>query len=355
MESGSERENAVAQGPWMQALRITFVVFYVVTLFAALRWLMSNLMEVGAGQSAVVVHMGAVTREQSSGLLWAWPSPIDRVVLVASPETVTERRVLALARSQAALTADAMSYDDDEGGPVSDALAGSGYLLTGDGAIVQLDVRVFYSITRARDYVVQYDHVLPALDRLVTRSALAVCAERDLDRILVARPELVASGSADAEQREQLRKDLLAEINHTLDDLQQKGAGLGIKALRVDLQSALPRDTLNAFNSVLTASQQAEQELADARSDAARIIQLATQAADRSLQIAQASASERMAKAKADTSAITYLAGSIQNQTEPNLLTRIYRERMPTIMKNAGAINMVDSHSDTRLILSGAE
>jgi regulator of protease activity HflC (stomatin/prohibitin superfamily) len=346
---------ASVSSPWIQATRIAFIAFYACTLFAALRWLTSNVMEVGAGNRAVVLHMGAIVREQSSGLLWAWPKPIDQVVLVESAETLIERHVQTLMRSQAALNADAMAYDDDEGGPVPDALAGSGYLLTGDGAVVQLNVRVFYKVSDPRAYVLQYDHLLPALDRLVTRSALAVCAARDLDRILVARPELGASNQSDAEQREQLRKELVDQINLALGDLTQKGASLGINAIRVDVQSSLPQDTLNAFNSVLTASQLAEQALADARSDAARIIQLATQQADRSLQVASATASERVAKAQAETSAVNYLAVSIQNRTEPDLLMRVYRERMPLILKNAGSITMVEPNSDTRLILSGTE
>lgn len=348
-------EVTKVSSPWIQATRIAFIAFYACTLFAALRWLTSNVTEVGAGNRAVVLHMGAIVREQSSGLLWAWPKPIDDVVLVESAETVIERHVQTLMRSQAALNADAMAYDDDEGDPVSDALAGSGYLLTGDGAIVQLDVRVFYKVSDPRTYVLQYDHVLPALDRLVTTNALAVCAARDLDRILVARPELVASKQGDAEQREQLRKELVTQINQALGDLEQKGAGLGITAIRVDVQSALPQDSLNAFNSVLTASQEAEQNLADARSDAARITQQASQQADRSLQVAHANASERVAKAQADTLAVNYLAASIQNRTEPDLLMRVYRERMPLILKNAGSIITLEPHSDTRLIISGTE
>jgi regulator of protease activity HflC (stomatin/prohibitin superfamily) len=77
--------------------------------------------------------------------------------------------------------------------PLSDALAGSGYLLTGDAGVVQLDVRVFYKVTDPYAFVLQGEHVLPALDRLVTRSAVALTAARDLDTILVARPELIGA------------------------------------------------------------------------------------------------------------------------------------------------------------------
>lgn len=344
--------TSASASPWLQAISIAFVLFYVFTLLAALRWLTTNVIEVGAGHRAVVIHGGAIAREQTSGLLWAWPEPIDRVVLVPSAETVLERHVQNLQRSIQAINAEAAAYDD-EGGPVSDALAGSGYLLTGDGAIVQLDVRLFYKVTDSYSYVLNFDYLLPALDRLVTRSAVVVAAARDLDTILVARPELLLHGSADAAQREQLRHDLLVDINRRLAELQLKGSGLGVEALRVDIQSALPRATLNAFNAVLTASQQAEQAVADARSDAARILQLATQEADRSLQVASASASERLAKAEADTATIAYLTTSMRARTEPELLMRVYRERLPGILKRAGSVTTMDADKDAPLIISG--
>ncbi len=347
------RDDAPSDSPWLQAGRIAFIALYAFTTLAAARWLFANVREVGAGNRAVVMRMGAISREQSSGLLWAWPQPIDQVVMVPAAETVLEHRVQGLVRSQQALNADAMAYDDDEGGPVSDALAGSGYLLTGDAGIVQLDVRVYYTVTEPRAYVLQDTHVLPALDRLVTRSAVAVCAARDLDTILVARPELLGSGTDDAEQRERLRGELLQHINAALQDLQQAGLGLGIAVTRVDVQSSLPRDTLNAFNAVLTATQQAEQTLADARSDAARITQQATQAADRSVQVASANASERIAKAQADTATVLHLADSIRKRTEPGLLMRVYRERLPGILGKAGAVTTVDPRSDAQLIMSG--
>lgn len=351
----------MASNHWLQAGRIGFAALAVFTVLTAVRWLGSNVRQVDAGERAVVMHLGALAREQSAGLLWAWPAPIDEVVLVPAAEAVLERHVQALLRSRQALDADAMAYDDDEGGPVSDALAGSGYLLTGDAGIIQLDVRVFYQVTDAPAYVLQrghaFDggHVLAALDRLVTRSALLVTAGRDLDTILVARPELLDRGGLDAEQRERLRSDLLARINGALDDLRGRGLNLGVRARRVDVQSALPRDTLNAFNGVLTASQQAEQAVADARTDAARILQQATQAADRSLQVANASASERVGAAQAATANVLHLAASLRTGAEPGLLLRVYRERLPGILQQAGTVTAVEPARPVQLFLPGAD
>jgi len=352
-----EVEDKLSDSPWLQAGRIAFIALYVCTALAALRWLSSNVREVSPENRAVVIRAGALTRVATSGLLWAWPQPIDQVRMIPAAETVLEHRVQSLIRSQQAIQADAMSYDDDEGGPVSDELAGSGYLLTGDSGIVQLDVRVYYKVTDPFAYVLQDELVLPALERLVSRSAVAICAGRDLDTILVARPELIGqanAGNDGAEQRERLRSDLLRGVNQQLIALQMSGMGLGIEATRIDVQSALPRDTINAFNAVLTASQQAEQGIADARTEAARILQIATQASDRSLQVASALASERLSKAQTDTATVLHLADSVKKGTEPGLLMRVYRERMPGILAKAGSITTVNPGEDAQVIVPGA-
>jgi regulator of protease activity HflC (stomatin/prohibitin superfamily) len=239
--------------------------------------------------------------------------------------------------------------------PMSDALAGSGYLLTGDAGVVQLDVTAYYKVTDPREFVLQGEHVLPALDRLVNRSAVSLTAARDLDTILVARPELVGSDSQSAERRERLRGDLVQGINKRLDELTATGVGLGVEVVRVDVQSSLPAAAVNAFNAVLTASQQADQAVANARTDAEKANQTANQQADRTLQVAHAQASERLAKAQTDTAAVTGLAQSIQNKSDPGLLLRIYRERVPGILKQAGSVTTVDPHDDSRLIIQGAD
>jgi len=121
------------------------------------------------------------------------------------------------------------------------------------------------------------------------------------------------------------------------------------------VQSSLPAAAVNAFNAVLTASQQADQAVANARTDAEKLNQTANQQADRTLQVAHAQASERLAKAQTDTAAVTGLAQSMQNKSDPGLLLRIYRERVPAILKQAGSVTTVDPRDDSRLIIQGAD
>ncbi|WP_346833362.1 SPFH domain-containing protein [Pseudomonas abietaniphila] len=345
-------ERPVVNSPWLQASRLAFLGLYVVTLLAALGWAVSNVRQIDPQNRAVVFRFGELDRVQNAGLLLAWPQPFEQVVLLPSADRVIERHVETLLRSPTALAADKVTSFAT---PMSDALAGSGYLLTGDAGVVQLDVTAYYKVTDPREFVLQGEHVLPALDRLVNRSAVSLTAARDLDTILVARPELVGSDSQSAERRERLRGDLVQGINKRLDELSATGVGLGVEVVRVDVQSSLPAAAVNAFNAVLTASQQADQAVANARTDAEKANQTANQQADRTLQVAHAQASERLAKAQTDTAAVTGLAQSIQNKSDPGLLLRIYRERVPGILKQAGSVTTVDPHDDSRLIIQGAD
>ncbi|MBC3363541.1 protease modulator HflK [Pseudomonas sp. SWRI154] len=335
--------------PWIQAGRLAFLALYAVTILAALAWVFSNVRQIDPQNRAVVTHFGALDRIQNAGLLIAWPRPVEQVILLPAADRVLERRIDNLLRSDAALQADRVA---SFASPVSDALAGSGYLLTGDAGVVQLDVRVFYKVTEPYAYVLQGEHVLPALDRLATRSAVALAAARDLDTILVARPELLGTDNQAAERRERLRGDLVQGINRRLADLAATGQGLGIEVVRVDVQSSLPGPAVGAFNAVLTASQQADKAVANAHTEAEKQTQAARQDADRTLEVAHAQAGERLAKASADTATVFGLAKT-QGQ-DPQMLLRLYRERMPDILRRAGSVTTVDPKDDSRLIIQGA-
>lgn len=345
------RETTERGSPWQQASKLAFMSLYAIALLAALGWALSNVRQIGPDSRAVVLRMGTLERIQNAGLLLAWPRPFEQVVMLPSPDRVIERHVETLLRSPQALKAD---LEARHALLANDALAGSGYLLTGDAGVVQLDIRVFYQVVDPYPYVLQSEHVFPALDRLVAHSAVTVCASRDLDTILVARPELVGAGTQAAERREHLRGDLVQGINQGLAALKIQGAGLGIEVTRVDVQSSLPRDAVGAFNAVLTASQLADQNVANARTEAARLTQRATQEADRTVQVAQAQGAERLAKAQADTASVLGLSQSMKDKVDPGLLMRIYRERMPAILSKAGSVTTVDPKDDSHLIISGA-
>jgi regulator of protease activity HflC (stomatin/prohibitin superfamily) len=359
-------DEKLSKNPWLQAGRFAFVVLYGVVIISALKWATNNIQQVLPSQRAVVWRTGGVNRVHNAGQLLAWPKPIERVVMIPSAEAVLERKVATAVGSTPArpapLVAANPSADDESGDstasavPASgDAEAGAGYLLTGDAGIVRLEVTVSYAVRNPREYALQTEHVLPALDRLVSRSAVLVCASRDLDTILVARPELLASDAGMADQRERLRSDLVRTINRALESLTVGGVGLGIEILRVDVQSKLPEEAISAFEEVLTATQSADQEIAAAQTNAAYSNQEGAQAADRILQLAQAQASERLSKAESDTIGLQQLEKALKEHTEPGLMMRIYRERINAILAKAGSTTLVDPKEDSRLILDGAK
>ncbi|RJT18743.1 SPFH domain-containing protein [Buttiauxella izardii] len=338
-------ETQTPAGPWTQSIRLAFYALLGLTLLAAASWLFSNVRQIPADSRAVVLHFGAQQRIAEPGLLLSWPKPIDDVVMVPAPDRVIEHRVNALLRSPDALNAD--MRDDNS----SDALAGSGYLLTGDAGVVQLDISVFYRVNSPMDYVLQGEHVIPALDRLVERAAVAVCSARDLDTILVARPEMVSNDMNVAQQRERLRADVQHNVEQNLQRLAQAGSSLGITLERVTVQSTLPATTVTAFNAVLTASQKASQAIATANTDASLIRQKSTQLADQTRQTAQAQAREKVAKAQADTAMVTRLANTPH---DPDLLARVYRERIAAILAQAESVITVSPQDDANLILQAA-
>jgi len=338
--------NSTAQH---QAVRLVSVLLSAIMVLAAAGWATSNIREIAPQNRAVVLRLGALNRVQESGLLWALPAPFEKVLLLPDAATILERRINGLLRSPAAQAGEADATAQ------SDTLAGSGYLLTADASVVQLDIRVFFRVTDPFAYVLQEEHVLPALDRLVTRSAVVICASRDLDSILVARPELVSADGDTAERRERLRADLANSINTSLRSLKSTGMGLGIEVERADVQSALPATAVSAFDGVLTATQQAEQAIASAQNDAEKDKQAADQAADRIVQVAEAQSSERLAKARADTATVTGFASAQGSDSDPGLLRRLYRDRIAKILSQAGSVIAVDPRDDARLILQGAD
>src|ERR1700683_4691946 len=98
--------------------------------------------------------------------------------------------------------------------------------------------------------MIAVDHIGPALQRLFIASAVDAVASRDLDTILVARPE-IAARNAEAARRERLRADLMNAVNQRLLQLAQVNAGLGITVSRVDLVPSIPAAAKQTFDSVL--------------------------------------------------------------------------------------------------------
>jgi len=195
-------------GPWGQAVALSFRFLFLAAGLIGAGWLVSNFHQIPPDSQAVVMRFGSVARIRGSGLLLAWPRPIEQVVVLPA---AARQLQLPIRR-----------YEDNQYGSVSqgfdtssDPRFNSGFLLTGDSGVVHLEARVLYQINDPLAYMIAADHVEPALERLFLASAVVMMAGRDMDSVLVARPE-IASEATEATRRERLRSDLMNAVNRRL-------------------------------------------------------------------------------------------------------------------------------------------
>jgi len=331
-------------GPVTQSLQIAFRLLLLATLLVAGAWCFSNVWRVPPESQAVVLRFGQIIRVQPSGLLLAWPSPIDRVELLPAPVRQMELKIVTRIPAGGA----ALSRRPEDLPPSS-----AGGYLTGDGGEVLLDATLTWRITDAAAYLVARDHVLAAMQRLFVASATSVAAGRSIDDFMAVRAEQGHDSQAQA-LREAVRGDLVRAVQTRLDALAAAGAPLGVEVTRADVDALLPIAAKPGFDAVLEATQLAEEELASARTDAAITHQTADQERDRVLTRAHAAAVEQVGDASTQVATITALAGQTTPEGRPGLLEQLWRERVNAILHQAGSVVLVDPKGGTRLILPGA-
>jgi regulator of protease activity HflC (stomatin/prohibitin superfamily) len=332
-------------GPWGQAIALSFRFLFLAAALIAAGWLVSNFHQIPPDSQAVVMRFGSVARIRGPGLLLAWPRPIEQVVVLPA---AARQLQLPIGR-----------YDDFQSGSVGqgfdtsfDPRLNSAFVLTGDSGVVHLEARVFYQINDPLAYMIAAAHIEPALQRLFIASAVALLAGRDLDSVLVARPE-IASEEAEAARRERLRSDLMSAVNRRLADLGRRGASLGINVSRVDLVPSIPAGAKQAFESVLIVTQDAEARAALARTTAEMISQEANRNKDRIAASATASAEEAVTSAKAQTASVEALAQQSRDMSRNMQLTRVYYDRVGPLLKKAQRIDVVDRSGAVRTIMPG--
>jgi regulator of protease activity HflC (stomatin/prohibitin superfamily) len=372
----STASYASHQGPAAQAVRAAFWFVAALAVVSAVVWGTSNIQRVPPDSQAVVMRFGRFVRNQNAGLLIAWPRPFETVVLLPGSARVLEQRIASLDRDPRALALDpapnapptdtTLPFNDmaswgfhpdtataGNGTPFSDALAGSGLVLTGDAAVVRLAATLYYRVISPYDYVLQQPLLAAALERVTAAAVAEVGASRDLDAILVARPELLSADAQMAARRERLREDIARAVERRLHALEARHAGLGIEVSRVDVEANVPAAAVDAFNSVLSSLQSAERNIADARTSAETTRQDAQQRADQILQSAQANATERVTKAQSETQTISQLEAPLDANSDQGLLARTYRDRIQQILSKAGRVTTIDPYDTSSLVLPG--
>jgi membrane protease subunit HflK len=319
-------EEAIPNGPLAQSVGIAFRLCMAATVLLALVWLVSNIRQVPPDATAVVTRFGRAVEVRAAGLLFALPRPIDNVVLLPGPD-----RQLRLAVS-----------------PFGTLTPAAGRYLTADGGVILLYAELTYHVVDPVAFMIADAHIGPALNRAFRAGAVEVAAATPLDDFLVV-DQSRAAGHAAANAR--LRQALLAVINRRLRDV----GTLGVEVTRLDLTAALPSIAKGAFDNVLSATQVADQALANARNDATLRLQKADRERDRVLNSARAAAAERINAARAHTATISALAGEFTPDTRGNVLDQLYRTRIGGIIARAGQVTAVDARGGPRVILPGGK
>jgi regulator of protease activity HflC (stomatin/prohibitin superfamily) len=332
-------------GPLGQAVALAFRFLFVAACVIAAGWFVSNIRQVPADSQAVVMRLGAVARVQGPGLLLALPRPIEQIVLLPAPARQIGLRIGRFVEGPT--PAPGQGYELSR-----DPRRNSGFLLTGDSNIVHLEAQLFYQVSDPVAYMIAQAHLRPALQRLFIAGAIGVLGRRDLDSILVARPE-VAARASQAAARERLRADLVDAVNKRLAALERQGAGLGVKVSRVDLAPSIPAGAKQAFDNVLTVSQGADTAIAQARTAAQLTAQDAQAKKDHIATDAAATAAEIVTGAKSQTASIAALGRQQKDMSRSMLMTRYFYDRIEPMLKKAGGIDVLDKDGAVHAILPG--
>lgn len=337
-------------GPIAQSVAIGFRVVYAAGLLLLALWLMSNVREIPSDSQAVVLRFGRIVRAQEPGLLVAWPRPIEAVEILPGPERQLSQDVASLPAPTEKAQELIGPFGSEQ--PVPQDI---GAYLTGDGAIVLLHAALIYRITDPIAYVLEREHVAPALDRLFRAATVDLTAGRNLNDFLVV--QSAASSTASAQNvgalRVEVLRSLLDSVNARLHALAGSGSSLGIEVARIDMTAYLPPEAKTAFDAVLLATQAADRNVAVARTDAERRRQEANRERDQLLAAAQATAAERVSRANVDTARILALARQETPQTRRSLMLREYRAEVSQILNRAGSTVLIDPKTGVQFVLPG--
>jgi modulator of FtsH protease HflK len=340
-------------GPIAQSVAIGFRSIYVAILVLAAVWLASNVRQIPPDSQAVVIRFGKIVRTQASGLLLGWPRPFEQVYLLPGTDRLLSQTVEALPSSTGAAANDHQAGNET-------APANTNTYLTGDGGVVLISATLVYRVIDPQAYLIAEPHVAPALNRIFQATAVHVTAGRGLNDFLVARPNADAASTAQPASplSAVVRDELLSEVNARIKNLGATDNPMGVEVDRIDVTAQLPPVAKVAFDSVLTATQAADQNVATARTEAERRRQGAEREHDRLLSAAQATAAERITTARVDTASILALESEIHSlkndeaaQTRDNLLQQIYRDRVSGIIGRVGSVTLVDPQSGSRFVM----
>lgn len=264
---------------------------------------------------ALVLRFGkpvGQTRESQihhAGLLMAFPSIIDQVVRV--PLGVLELPVNAF----------------ETQGPVTDSIRQTGYLLTGDGSVMNLSATVKFKISDPVDFALANSDPLQNLQNIVSWAINRAATSHSLDQLLT------VDQTKFVEQVTQLTKNELVHQN------------LGLTVLSIELNHIRPPQELKAaFDQVNDATVAKETAIKTAKQYEEELIPQATAESDRLVSDAQMLAADQIGIAQKDVAEINGL--SDEYALHPQLTkARLWRQKVGSAFRQIGNTYVVPNHT----------
>ena len=291
----------------------------------AVLYLGSGITVVKPDEVAVILRWGRLVgdtaglQEHASGLLFAFPRPMDSVIRIPVKH-VYEVTVATLASSGDEALANSSTLD-----PLTE-----GYAVTGDQNIIHARVVARYRIRDAASWAL-YGPIADDVMRVeVTAAMTRSLGEMGVDRVL-------ADG----------RKDLIARATERAQaGLNASHAGLELTSLEL-IQLAPPTALAGDFTAVQSAFIGAETRRKESQAYAERVIPQAQAQADSMLQSARASADSQLAAARGESAA--FLALSREYRANPAVVReRLYRDAVERAISSAGALRWVPPPTGAR-------
>jgi len=284
----------------------------------AILYALSGITIVRPDEVAVILRWGHLVgatpalQEHGSGLLFALPRPIDRVVRV-QVKHVWELPVTTLADNGDEISFEGLTLD-----PLT-----QGYALTGDQNIVHVDVVARYRIREPAEWAFYGPKADDVLRVEVTAAMVRSLGEMGVDRVLSdGRKELVDT----ATRRAQAGLDAV----HS-----------GLELTSLELTRLFPPLVLaRDFDAVQSAYIGAETSKKEAQAYAESAIPMAQADTDAKLQAARAAAASDLAAARGDAQA--FLALDKEYRANPVVVReRLYRDSVERAISAAGSVRWV--------------
>src|SRR5271157_2001009 len=279
------------------------------SLAALAAWAATGIYVVQPNERAVVWRFGRILPDLAlPGIHYGLPWGIDRVTKLR----VNEQKRVGIGLSL---------EDRDLGRTVDPRRAES---LAGDRNLIAISAIVQYDILDAKAYLIRTADVPLAIENLATAGLSAAIASRDVDDILTL-------------GRLEIQQQVLAALKKRLAEWGDEGRGLGVQINAVTLETVRPPQEVDeAFRDVISAREDQQRTINEAKGYAAALIPSARGEAGRVRLEADGSAAETVEKARGEADRFDRIVAQLasgREVTTERLILETLEEVLPKLKK----------------------